>query len=190
MLQYVSTLPSFTVPLHADLDSRLRWMEGLCDDSGVIITNEKHIHLRLALIDLEFGRKVRLMLQTMGCNSRIESLYRSLAFPGHYCRKEIYHLNVSACELKVLSGLGWKPKRLHIDVIQLPDRDDQPCVEVIGITYIPGTYATYCFTEPFLKRGCFNGIRTGNCSEITLLRGLTLSQNTLGVLVENSEYAT
>ncbi len=40
--------------------------------------------------------------------------------------------------------------------------------EVASVKLIPGLHRTYCFTEPKRHRGVFNGILTGQCSEITL----------------------
>ena len=39
---------------------------------------------------------------------------------------------------------------------------------VESVTEVYGTHDTYCFTEPKRNRGVFNGILTGQCSEITL----------------------
>lgn len=49
---------------------------------------------------------------------------------------------------------------------ELPNGAERIKHEVISISKIEGTYDTYCFTEPKRHMGVFNGILTGNCTEI------------------------
>jgi ribonucleotide reductase alpha subunit len=39
-------------------------------------------------------------------------------------------------------------------------------LEVVSITAVPGLHDTYCFNEPKRHMGIFNGVLTGNCTEI------------------------
>ena len=49
---------------------------------------------------------------------------------------------------------------------ELPDSTERIEHKVISISKIEGTFDTYCFTEPKRHMGVFNGILTGNCTEI------------------------
>ena len=49
---------------------------------------------------------------------------------------------------------------------ELPNGAERIKHKVISISKIKGTFDTYCFTEPKRHMGVFNGILTGNCTEI------------------------
>ena len=49
---------------------------------------------------------------------------------------------------------------------ETPDSTERIKHKVISISKIEGTFDTYCFTEPKRHMGVFNGILTGNCTEI------------------------
>lgn len=49
---------------------------------------------------------------------------------------------------------------------ELPDSTERIKHKVISVSKIEGTFDTYCFTEPKRHMGVFNGILTGNCTEI------------------------
>jgi ribonucleotide reductase alpha subunit len=98
---------------------------------------------------------IKMMLQT--CGLHVDVLNKNIC------------LNYS--EICFLYGLGFSPTKLstissvfsgETTTTQLR----QPNVVVNFITYNSRVDNTYCFNEPLLGRGVFNGILTGQCTEI------------------------
>lgn len=165
--------PKFTVPMNNDLDSKLRWFEGYCDGDGdgCIVKNGTTYGIQCSSTNLVFLQRVRLMLQTMGCDPKIgimhESRINNIKGVDYNCN-QTYRLLISAYDLNILRDLGFAPNRLTFDDMAIPNRDARRFVEVQKIEQLNGLYDTYCFNEPLRHRGIFNGIITGNCAEITI----------------------
>lgn len=141
-------LPKYTVPHQSPIDSKLRWLEGVCDAGGIINNN-------ILLIDCgnyNFAQEIRLMLQTLGVKS---SLTTNL----------INQISIKFDGLYSLSSLGFSPKLLKIPN-NLHKHQTKNTVKVISIKEGPQNVDTYCFNEPIRHMGMFNGILTGNCVEI------------------------
>lgn len=92
-------------------------------------------------------------------------LYRVTLEDGRYLDCTDYH--------KWLVGTTEENKEL-IRTIELTvgtsvyNPDASKCGTVSSITKLEGKHNTYCFTEPKRHLGVFNGLLTGQCSEITL----------------------
>lgn len=92
-------------------------------------------------------------------------LYRVTLEDGRYLDCTDYH--------KWLVGTSEEDKEL-IRTIELKagdsvyNPDASKCGIVSSITKLEGKHNTYCFTEPKRHLGVFNGLLTGQCSEITL----------------------
>ena len=81
--------------------------------------------------------------------------------------KKCFRLLVSSCDLHKLVSIGFSPKRL-VTGGNAPNRDAKQFVYVTSVEDLGRFDDTYCFTEPKRNKGYFNGVVTGNCSEITL----------------------
>ena len=72
---------------------------------------------------------------------------------------------IASNDVQLLMSLGFKPKRLILKEHN-PNRD---CKHFVRVTRITPNYCespTYCFTEEKRHMGVFNGILTGQCTEI------------------------
>lgn len=151
----------FYVPLNQSLDVTLRWLEGYCDANGTISKVGSNEYLQISSEKKEFLLKVKLMIQVIGINSKVnknKDKYREGL-------KEIFILLINSNELYKLYQLGFSPKKLKFKEI-LSQREVSQFIKVVGIENLEEKEDTYCFNEKKRHMGMFNGILTGQCSEI------------------------
>jgi ribonucleoside-diphosphate reductase alpha chain len=176
MLQY--NLPEkFKVPLYENATTRLQWFAGLCDADGHTQGcpgNPTQKSISVASIHLSFLRKIQLMLQTLGTSSVIGLLHEAgeSELPDGKGGKKMFdtqacwRLVVSALGVETLIRAGFKTHRLDLSDFTPVTRDVRQYVRVVSIEDSNRWDATYCFNEPKRHMGVFNGIITGNCTEI------------------------
>ena len=175
---YQVTLPKdlrakFEVPLDAVAKNRMRWFEGYCDTDGTIARNGTNESLQISSVEKDFLLKVRLLLQTLGVESKVTlSLEeRKAMLPDgnggqkEYNCKPLWRLLVTSNGLYHLVEHGFSPKRLKFEK-RIPQRDATHFVTVTSVTEGPQDVDTYCFTEPKRHMGMFNGVLTGQCIEV------------------------
>lgn len=163
----------FTVPINYNLESKLRWFEGVCDGDGTVAKNGTNHSLQVCSIHKEYLVNISLMLQTIGVFSKVTlaQLEGEKRLPdgkgSHkmYKTKKAYRLLINSNGVKKLQELGFSPKRLII-LPQFPQRDATFFVKVESIKDNNRIDDTYCFNESKLHRGIFEGICTGQCNEI------------------------
>ncbi|MDJ0649048.1 MAG: ATP cone domain-containing protein [Xenococcaceae cyanobacterium MO_188.B19] len=165
--------PKFTVPLNGyTVNSRLEWLAGLLDADGSVYRNGDNESLSIASINKEFLLKTRLMLQTLGIDSKVGLMnpkgYRKLPdgkgnLRDYYCQTT-YRLTINSNGLYQLSQLGLQTNRLNWKT-RLPQRQATQFIKVESIEITGRIDDTYCFTEPKRHLGMFNGILTGQCCE-------------------------
>jgi ribonucleoside-diphosphate reductase alpha chain len=170
--------PKFYVPTPTfNVKSRLRWFEGLCDGDGTVARNGATQSLQIASVNPEFLREVQLMLQTMGVDSKV-TLARKAgrhSLPANdgtgenkeYDCQDLYRLLIGQTGIVQLRWLGFAPKRLKLTG-HVPDRECSHFTVVTDVIDNGRIDDTYCFVEPKRHMGVFNGILTGQCTEITL----------------------
>ena len=169
-----SIKPKFEVPINYSLDIKLRWFEGICDSDGSISRNGTNESIQICSIEFDFLDKIRLMLITMGIQSKVTKSFDeriNLLPDGKGGKKEfnckpLWRILISSNGLYDLSKLGFSPKRLKFTIRQ-PQRNAEQFTKVSCIINEERYDDTYCFTEPLNNAGVFNGILTGNCAEIT-----------------------
>ena len=163
-------IPSF----NCSLKDKLGWFAGYCDADGSISRNGDNEQLQVASINYDFLKNIKLLLQTCGINPKIklsqnhEKSYLPDGKGGHkyYNVKPIYRLLITSCDLYKLCLNGFSPKRLKCSTNK-PSRDAKQFIKILKIDYNNRIDDTYCFTEPKKHMGVFNGILTGQCTEIT-----------------------
>ena len=163
-------IPSF----NCSLKDKLGWFAGYCDADGTISRNGDNEQLQVASINYDFLKNIKLLLQTCGINPKIklsqnrEKSYLPDGKGGHkyYNVKPIYRLLITSCDLHKLCLNGFSPKRLKCSTNK-PSRDAKKFIKILKIDYNNRIDDTYCFTEPKKHMGVFNGILTGQCTEIT-----------------------
>ena len=162
------------------IKDRLDWLSGLMDADGTVVTNGTNECLQLASINPEFLRDLQQMLLTLGVRSKVTLNKKACktSMPKNdgtgdyalYNCKQVERILISSSSLYKLAQLGFKCERLQFTANK-PQRNAEQFSKVESIKMLEGLHDTYCFNEPLEHKGVFNGILTGNCSEIMLHSG-------------------
>jgi ribonucleoside-diphosphate reductase alpha chain len=180
----VNIKQKYIVPINYDLDIKLRWLEGLSDGDGCIIKSDNLTSIQISSIHEDFLINVKYLLQTLGCDPKIreasEAGWKFLPDGNggqdeYYCQK-LYRLLITSYDVANLVNLGFNPKRLKVSGIY-PKNNTRRWITVEKIQNTNRISDTYCFKEEKRGMGIFNGVLTGQCSEISLYS-------------DNKEYAT
>ena len=163
----------FYVPMNASLKCRLEWLAGLLDADGCVVANGDNESLQLASTEYEFLDRIRLMVQTLGVQSKVIKLQdaRQTMMPDGkggrklFDCKPIWRILISSNGLYRLKNLGLMCHRLVFEG-KKPQRNAEQFVTVVSVVDDGRVDDTYCFNEPENHAGIFNGVLTGNCSEI------------------------
>ena len=164
----------FAIPSHfCSIKDKLDWFAGYCDADGSICKNGENEQLQVSSINKEFLEHIKLLLQTCGINPKVKlSQDRTQSYlpdgKGSYKYfevKPIYRLLITSCDLYNLYNLGFSPKRLKVSGNK-PARDAKQFIKILKVENNNRVDDTYCFTEPKKHMGIFNGIITGQCTEI------------------------
>jgi ribonucleoside-diphosphate reductase alpha chain len=165
--------PKFYVPLTGfTVKSRLEWLAGLLDTDGTVARNGSNDSLQISSIHKNFLLEVRLLLQTLGVDSKVTQMAdeRATLLPDgkggqkEYNCKTSYRLLISSNGLFQLGQLGLTTNRLKW-TLREPQRDATQFIKVTDIELTCRRDDTFCFTEPKRHLGMFNGILTGQCTE-------------------------
>jgi ribonucleoside-diphosphate reductase alpha chain len=163
----------FIVPLNCDIETKLLWLAGYCDADGTVARNGTNESIQIASINKPFLLNVRLMLNSMGIDSKVTKAFnerQSILPDGRggkklFNCKELYRLLITSNGVYQLAQLGFAPHRLVLEA-PLPQRSAAKFVTIDSIEIGPSGVDTFCFTEPSKHMGVFNGILTGQCTEI------------------------
>jgi ribonucleoside-diphosphate reductase alpha chain len=164
----------FNVPsFNCSIKDKLDWFAGYCDADGTISRNGDNEQLQVTSINYFFLQNVKLLLETCGINPKIKlSHIRDQSYlpdgkgaHKYYDVKPCYRLLITSCELYDLVQLGFSPKRLQI-IGNKPSRDAKKFIKILKVENNNRIDDTFCFTEPKRHMGIFNGIITGQCTEI------------------------
>lgn len=169
--------PKFWVPdCSYSPESRVAWLAGLIDSDGCVNNRNKIGNtIAVASTNLSFLREIRQMLGTLGCTANITMMHdkRIRLMPdGRGGEKEYqcqpsYRLFLTGSAINKLISFGMKTRRVPI-AFYIGIRENSKFVSVVSVTPIGVADKVYCFTEPKLHRGVFNGVLAGNCSEYSL----------------------
>lgn len=169
----VDDIPAkFTVPHDYSIQSRLNWLAGLMDADGTVARNGTNESVQIASIEKPFLDEVRLMLQTLGVHSKVTLMREATVTrfadgqPAYECQP-LYRLLIGSVDTQKLLNLGLVTHRLKIER-RAPNRSASQFVQVVCVTDEGRSDDTYCFTEPKRHMGVFNGVLTGQCTEIAL----------------------
>ena len=159
------------------IESKLKWLSGYLDGDGTVTDNNGSQSIQAASINKEFLKDVQLLLQTLGVDSKVvlarkagTSLLPKNDGTGEYAEystKEVYRILINGNSLYKLSQLGFETYRLQWEV-RKPNRECSQFIKVAAVEDVKERKDTYCFTEHKRNMAMFNGILTGQCSEITL----------------------
>jgi ribonucleoside-diphosphate reductase alpha chain len=167
----------FKVPLRGTVKTRLDWFAGLCDADGHTQGcpgNPSQKSISVGSIHMNFLRDIQLMLHTIGVSSVIGLLHEAgeHELPDGKGGKKMFdtqtcwRLVVSALGVETLINAGFVTHRLDLSDFTTVTRDVRQYVRVVSIEDNGRMDATYCFNELKRHMGIFNGVITGNCTEI------------------------
>lgn len=155
--------------------SRLDWLAGWLDADGSVFRNGDNHSISGASVNHAFLVDVQRMLLSLGVNARITEMHaaRERALPTNdgsgglrnYECQACYRIFITSYETQKLLELGLNTQRLQIPVRKVT-RNAAHFTTVVAIEDHGRYDATYCVTEPKRHMAVFNGILTGNCSEI------------------------
>ena len=168
----------FFVPLdNFSVDSKVQWFAGLCDGDGTVARCGNTQSIQVGSINKNFLLETQLMLQTIGVSSKVTlareagthqlPLNNGSGDFGDFECNTMYRLLIGQTGINILQSLGFKPYRLSLTDHQ-PNRECTQFVKVVAVLDEGRYDDTYCFNEPKRHMGVFNGILTGQCSEIML----------------------
>lgn len=157
------------VPINHSFDYKLSWLAGLLDSDGTVTRDKNGNGFQIGSINKEFLSDVQLMLTTIGVRAKIvggrESGEREMPGGVYFCQKS-YRLLIGNMDAYHLVKMGLPILRLKHNG-QKPQRDARRFVTVDNVEETDRFEMTYCVTEPKTSRATFNGIVTGNCTEVT-----------------------
>lgn len=163
----------YKVPMVGTIQSKIHWLEGLSDADGTIARNGSNESLQISSIHFKFLDDIRMMILSIGIHAKVTKMHdvtmRMLpdgkgGFKEFEC-KPLWRLLVSSYGLYELSRHGFQPKRLEYTPVK-PQRNAEQFTKVVCVVDSDRYDDTYCFNEPENHAGVFNGILTGNCTEI------------------------
>lgn len=164
----------YYVPINESIDNKIKWLIEFCanTNANVLINNENIKYIILYSINLTFLQNIRLMLTTLSINSKIILKYKHFDVNIKKCINK-YILEIKHNHLFILQKLGFKNSQLdnNFNIIDEYYKNiyKLEILSPITIKSIENTGRidnTYCFSESEKHMGIFNGIITGNCSEI------------------------
>jgi ribonucleotide reductase alpha subunit len=145
-------------PINTGKKSKLQWLEGFFDCDGKIVNEEPEPGLTVESEFDDFIINIKLMLQTLGVKSIVSE------------NNTMYTLTIDSYYTNRLLTLGFSPRILDIKIspsgagIELKHTP----ILVTSVKNNSRSSPTYCFKEPVRGMGTFEGVVTGNCSEIVL----------------------
>lgn len=166
----------FTVPLNYSKKIKLEWLSGYLDADGTIAKNGDAWALQVTSIEKDFLMQVKLLCNTLGTNPMMQltrDKSQSLLPDGRggkklYNTKPQYRLCFSVEDSGVLYTIGLNTHRLKWNNKTLPMRSKKQYISISSIEKLETKEDTYCFNEPSVHMGIFNGVLAMNCAEIVL----------------------
>ena len=162
------TVPAkYQVPLGYSLSSRLDWLAGLIDGDG---SGNGIVGVQIGSTNHDFLNEVRVMLTTLGVHSKVVEgnkggLRRFKEDQKEYQCSDTFRLVISGTETQKLVALGIPTKRVILEPYE-HQRSASHFVTVVDVVDNGRVSDTYCLNEPLEHKVIFEGIQTGNCSEI------------------------
>lgn len=163
-------LPKAFVPEFWDMESTLSWLAGYLDGDGTVT---KEGCVQAASVNRKFLSGLQRLLVTLGVQSKVVLMRRAedAMLPNgrgglsSYRQKDIYRLMIGAVDYMNLVEMGLPVRRLRTDFT--PNRRATKFTVVADVTYSHTAAKVYCFTDTIRNQGMFNGVVTGQCTEVT-----------------------
>ena len=157
---------SIQVPVNKELHSKMAWLCAFIEAHVKMAIDENHSYVAVQSVNRTILEDLKYMLQTCGINT-IAYIYSS-----NIKSKAVGEWRITMVQLRYLNSIGYiKFPTFDLDLgainrSELESMEMNPNVRVLSIKPSPLRDDSYCFTEPKEHAGVFNGIRTGQCTEI------------------------
>lgn len=136
------------IPNNHTIQTKMEWFSGFYDLCAI----EEGV-LKISFDD--FANDVIKMLQTCGVHAKFDVKW-----------KYDYRIIITSNDISKLLELGFSPKVAIINPQTTNKNDEKQPIIIDRIVHDGYKNETYCFTEPKRNMGVFNGILTGQCTEI------------------------
>ena len=177
-LRYHNLLPKFFVPdTSYSVKSRLTWLAGYFDGDATLTNNQGSESIQVSSTNHEFLRKVYLLLQELGIQSKVvdgyDACYRlmpsndGIGGSKEYWCKGTKRLLIPGSELQKLLRLGYSANRVQ-PTTRYYNRSALQFTQIVSVEDDNEYMPVYCGTEPKRNKLMFNGVLTGNCQEMMM----------------------
>jgi ribonucleoside-diphosphate reductase alpha chain len=155
------TDPPIFVPINHSLKTKLDWFAGFIEPFLSDIEFEYEDLVEVPSRSIVLLQDIKHMLQTCGVNVIVNILQKE----GHpdLCSM---HIRVGQIKQLMQQGMEFKIPYIKTSALTVQEFEYTPTVQIVDVETIERIDDTYCFTEPLKHAGIFNGIRTGQCTEI------------------------
>jgi ribonucleotide reductase alpha subunit len=136
------------IPNNVKVNDKIWWFEGYSDANGTVLDQTLLIYVQ----NKKIGTQIKLMLQTLGCDTVVRKTSTH------------YHLIIDSYYITHLRNIGFSPKM--VDIGSIPNTTQKQKIKVMQVGKLEKNEDTFCFTENKRHMGMFNGVLTGQCSEI------------------------
>ena len=128
----------------------------------------------MSSVNLSFIKNIQLLLSTLGCLTSIKLAQgeRQTIIKGKMCNcQNLYVLYITCNDIIKLKKIGFSPKRLNIDKIDIDSeiKSFSRFIKIKDVINENKIKDTYCFTEEKNHTGIFNGIMTSQCDFAILI---------------------
>ena len=157
---------SIQVPVNKEMHSKMAWLCAFIEAHVKMAIDENHSYVAVQSVSRTILEDLKYMLQTCGINT-IAYIYSS-----NIKSKAVGEWRITMVQLRYLNSIGYiKFPTFDLDIgpinrSEMESMEMNPNVRVLSIKPSPLRDDSYCFTEPKEHAGVFNGIRTGQCTEI------------------------
>ena len=159
-------LENIFVPVNHCLEHKLVWFYAFLEPYIADEVIERDTIIYIPSRSYPFVQDMKLMLQTCGVNIVIRKTEKE----ENGVKRFLYQLAIHICQIRQLLCLGKQfiIPNLHCDYkLSHAEQTYTPAIHVKNVVKLENKIEdTYCFTEPKAHAGIFNGIRTGQCTEI------------------------
>lgn len=173
-------------PIEYSIDVRLKWLAGVMDIIGKV---DESGDVYITSVDSERLESIRILLTTLGIHSGWSELGAEECLNPDNSRvcsedERLYRLVIKQSEAQKLRELGLPTHRVIIEEVDL-QRSAINYITVDSVEAHGRISDTYCLNEPEKHKVVFEGIQTGNCSEILQVNSETVyDKDNEGVFIE------
>ncbi len=158
------SIPTGVVPRRWTGSARMAWLGGALDAGAEWVQVDREWFLSIALNDATVVQEMRLAALEAGLQPRIRITDTGSGFM----------LNAKDAHILIKSGVLLRHRTKYVEITirgESLNVSTEAAPVVADVQPLPWPSDTFCVTEPKRNRVVFNGILTGNCTEIMLPTG-------------------